>query len=870
MNLKKMNVIKVLIYLLLLNVSILFAENIAIIADGTGSLEKLGILGKYKEGLKTVVELIGIIDPNNSVTFVKFGDYNESKLIFSGKISADNIKRIFSKIDEEWRPSKLYRVRTSFYSGFSAVLKENRKYDLTIFITDGFHNSKKKGLEDLKKEFSGSFKNLGKVLFLHVKPSGGKLSSGAERIIQRWANALNGEVLYIDTDKLIQTFINLILKHKIENYIVGYGTFLAPELTLNKYYKNSTLHLIVYPALKIEGKGKIYNGYKISYAQVKNFEGKLSFSLGKSWRKKFVFYYETGTYKSQVIIEPKRNYYFLGESVKVSLKFKANKKEITDDLFKSSMNYQFKLGNLEISPKKLKGNEIISLSLKEKGNLDLYLRFSPFEDILRKKEYIKVYTFAIKKKANFLNIMVEPQEVYEFQKFTIKAEPIGLKISSPTLRVEGINNKYSKVITLSKEGNLFTASLSLRKGTYRIVPVGNFKLGGDTVINVHTRKIAIDIYECEDETYKDCEKDEDYSLEYGTSSKRLIFSLPVYLFMDGSKRYYVVKIRLKQVFDNEDVEFKFKKTSNLKFKGKFEYYPLLQVIPVSFGTKEATIKAEINAFQRNYDFNLNVKLLTPKNLKLVSEIPPKIVIENLTLKLNNEQIGNYEVRMGLIPVGSIEFALYRTYIIIRNLIILGVLVILAFILMYLRRKHLLKKKGMVREVARYRGDEFWEEIPEKVRNILDNNPKNLKNLIYDSVLADKVAKVWNTRHLRKFLEKLKRPKENIELSIKFGQPVEIYGLVSENWESNNPQVFLRDEKMKGENLTVTLKKDIELNENVWEINAYSSNFKLEGEKFSTSGKTNVYRDRVEGYFGNYKFTLSVTGDKGIIRLYKIN
>ena len=400
--------------------------------------------------------------------------------------------------------------------------------------------------------------------------------------------------------------------------------------------------------------------------------------------------------------------------------------------------------------------------------------------------------------------------------------------------------------------------------------MGNFKLGGDTVINVHPRKIAIDIYECEDKTYKDCEKDEDYSLEYGTSSKRLIFSLPVYLFMDGSKRYYVVKIRLKPVFDNENVEFKFKKTNNLKFKGEFEYYPLFQVVPVSFGTKEATIKAEINAFQQNYDFNLNVKLSTPENFKLISEIPPKSVIENLTLKLNDKHIGNYEVRMGLIPVGSIEFALYRTYIIVRNLIILGILAVLTLILLYLRRKHLLEKKGMVREVARYRGDEFWEEIPKKVKNILENNSKNLKNLIYDSVLASKVAKAWDTGHLKKFLEKLKRPKENVEVPIRFNQQVEIYGLVSENWESNNPQIFLRDERMKGESFFLTLKKDIELNENVWEINVYSSNFKLEGEKFSTSGKTNIYKDRVEGYFGNYKFTLSIVGDKGIIKLYKIS
>ena len=864
-----MAAVKVLIYLLLLNVSVLFAENIAIIADGTGSLEKLGILKKYKEGLKTVVELIGIIDPNNSVTFVKFGDYNESKLIFSGRINTNNLKEIFSRIDEEWNPKELYKVRTSFYSGFSAVLRTGQKYDLTIFITDGFHNSKKKGLEDLKKEFGGSLKNLGKVLILHIKPSGGKLSSGAEKIIQEWADALNGELLYTDIGKLIQTFLNLILKHKIENYIVGYGTLLPYDLTLNKYYKDSTLHLIVYPAVKVDGKGKIYKGYKISYVQVKNFEGKLSFFFDKSWKKKFVFYYETGKYEPRVSVEPKRDYYFIGESVRISLKFIANKKEITDELFKSSMNYQFKLGNSEISPKKLKGNEIISISLKEKGNLDLYLRFSPFEDVLRKKEYIKVYSYAVRKKANLLNITVEPQEVYEFQKFIIKAEPVGLKVSSPIIRIEGINNKYSKVINLNKEGNLFTTSLSLRKGTYRIVPVGNFKLGGDTVINVHPRKIAVDIYKCEDNTYKDCEKDEDYSLEYGTSSRSLIFSLPVYLFMDGSKRYYVVKIRLKPTFDNENVEFKLGKPNKLKFKGEFEYYPVFQAVPVSFGTKEATIKAEINAFQQYYDLNLNVKLSTPENLKLVSEILPKSVIENLTLKLNDKQIGNYEVRMGLIPVGSVEFALYRTYIIVRNLIILGILAILTLILLYLRRKHLLKKKNMIREVVRYRGDEFWEEIPKRVRNILENNPKNLNNLIYDSVLAGKVAKVWDTGHLKKFLEKLKRPKENVEVPIRFGQQVEIYGFVSENWESNNPQVFLRDERMKGESFILTLKEDIEHNGNVWEINVYSSNFKLEKEKFSTSGKTNIYRDRVEGYFGNYKFTLKVEGDKGIIRLYKI-
>lgn len=176
---------------------------------------------------------------------------------------------------------------------------------------------------------------------------------------------------------------------------------------------------------------------------------------------------------------------------------------------------------------------------------------------------------------------------------------------------------------------------------------------------------------------------------------------------------------------------------------------------------------------------------------------------------------------------------------------------------------------MIREVVRYRGDEFWEEIPKRVRNILENNPKNLNNLIYDSVLAGKVAKVWDTGHLKKFLEKLKRPKENVEVPIRFGQQVEIYGFVSENWESNNPQVFLRDERMKGESFILTLKKDIEHNGNVWEINVYSSNFKLEKEKFSTSGKTNIYGDRVEGYFGNYKFTLKVEGDKGIIRLYKI-
>ncbi len=864
-----MSVLKSFFWFLLFQAGLLFASNIAIIADGTGSLEKLGILGKYKEGLKTVIELIGVIDPQNSVTFIKFGDDNESKVIFSGNINLKNIENIFAKIDDEWSSDKLYRVRTSFYSGFSTALKKGLKYDLTIFITDGFHNSKKKGLEDLKKEYGSSLGNLGKVLILHIKPSGGKLSSGAERIIQEWAEVLNGEIIYTETGKLVQTFINLILKHKIEDYIVGYGTYIPSKLTLNKYYKNSTLHIIVYPAVKIEGEGKGYSGYKISYIRIEDGEGEYTLALGEGWQKKFVFYYETGEYFPDIKIEPKRDYYFKGESVRIHIKFKANNKEITDELFKSSMKYQFRLDNEEFPINSLSGNEIISIQLKEKGILGLYMRFSPFEDLLLKRRYMKIYTFAVKKESNFLNIVINPEEIYEFQKLIIKAEPIGLKISSPVLRIEGVDNQFSRIIHLQREGNLFTASTTLSKGIYKIVPIGNFKVGGETIINVHPRGLAVEIYECEDRNYQDCEINEDYSLEYKTSVKRLLFSLPVYTFMEGDDRFYKVKIKLKPLFDEEYLDFKFGEPKGLKFKGEFEYYPLFQLIPVALGNKESSIKAEITALQQYNNLELHIKLSTPENLRLISEIPVKKIFDNINVSLNDEKVGGYEAFMGLVPVGHLEFALYRTYIIVRNLIGLGALGVLILFLLYIRRRHLLRKKGMVRDVARYRGDEFWEEIPKNVREVLDNNKRNLKNVIYNSELATRVAKAWDTNHLKKFLEKLKNPKENIEVQVDFNMPVEVYGFVSENWETNNTQVFLRDEKMKGESFSVTLKKDVEINENMWEINAFSSNFRLEGEKFSSSGKTSLYKDRVEGYFGNYKFILRMMGNKGILRLYRL-
>ncbi len=863
-----MNAISVLTILLILKVGIIFADSIAIIADGTESLARLGILNKYKEGLKTVVEIIGVIDPKNNVTFIKFGDDNESKIIFSGHINVSNIRTLFSTIDEEWSPDNLYKVRTSFYSGFATALKSGKKYDLTIFITDGFHNSKRKGLEDLKKEFGHSLKNLGKVLILHVKPSGGKLSGGAEKILEAWAEVLNGEIMYTETGKLIQAFINLILKHKIENFIVGYGYVFEDTLSINKYYESSELHLIVYPAVKLSGKGKTYHGYKISYANVKHGRGKFIYSLGKGWKKKFVFYYETGRYTHQVNIEPKKNQYFKGESVTVSLKFKANNKEITDELFKRAMTYQFKLGDEELSPKNLINNEVISISLRNMGKQDLYLRYSPFEDVLPRKDYVKVSSFTVRKKANLLNIVIEPEEIYELQKFIIKARPEGLNITSFVLRIEGIDVNYSKVVNLIKEGEIYTAKLSLRKGTYRIVPEGKYRLGGVTVINVLPRRIAIDIYEC-DKNFKNCDYDEDHSLEYPTSSRRLIFSVPIYMFMDGKDRFYVARIRVKPLFDDESAEYSFSSVNSIKFKGEFESYPIFQILPISFGTKESNITAKIKTVVKDNNLDINLKFLVPSNLKLISEIPPKRVIENLNISLNDERLGNYEVYMGLTPTGQVEFLLYRSYIIVRNLIILGILAIITLIILYLRRRHLLNKMGMVRSVARFRGDEFWEEIPAKVRHIFDDNKINLRNVIYDSILAKKAAKAWDTAHLKRFLEKLKKPKEGVEISLNLNTPVEVFGFVSEDWESKNKQVFLRNENMKNESFTVVLKKDVQLDENFWEINVRSLNFKLTGEKNPASGKINIYRDRVEGFFGEYKFTLSLQGGKGVLRLYKV-
>ncbi len=864
-----MSVVKIFLILLLFQSSFIFGSNVAIIADGTGSLEKLGILRKYKEGLKTVIELIGVIDPQNFVTFVKFGDDNENKIVFSGNINLKNIGNIFSTIENEWNSDKLYRVRTSFYSGFSAVLKRGLRYDLTIFITDGFHNSKRKDLEDFKKEFGDSLKNLGKVLILHIKPSGGKLSGKAEKIIQQWAETLNAEIVYTETKKLIQTFINLILKHRIENYIVGYGTYMPTKLTLNKYYRNSTLHIIVYPAVKIDGEGNSYSGYKISYVQIKGDKGEYTLILGKGWKKKFIFYYETGNYSPYIKIEPKKDYYFKGESVRIYISFKANNKEIIDGLFKSSMKYQFKLNNTEFPVNKLVGNEIISLQLKEKGILGLYMRFSPFGDSLIKKEYTKIYTFTVKKESNFLNIRISPEEVYEFQELMIKAEPIGLKISSPAVRIEGIRNQFSKIVNLQKNGNIFTASLALNRGTYRIVPLGNFKIGGETVINVHPRNLVIEIYKCESEKYQDCELNEDYSLEYNTSVDKLLFSLPVYTFMDGNSRFYKVKIKLDPLFEGEYLNFKFGDFKSLKFKNEFEYYPLFQLIPIAIGKKESSIRVKLAAFQHNDYLELYIKLSIPKNLRLISETPVKKIFDDMSINLNEEKLGKYEVFIGLVPVGHLEFSLYRTYIIIRNLIGLGVLGVLILIILYIRKRHLLRKKGMVRDVARYRGDEFWEELPRKVKEVLGNDKKNLKNIIYNSELATKVAKAWDIKHLKKFLEKLKNPKENVEVEIGFNTPVEVYGFVSENWETNNTQIFLRDVKMKGESFSVTLKKDVEVNENMWEIHTFSSNFRLEGEKFSSSGKISLYKDRVEGYFGNYKFILKMIDDKGILRLYRL-
>jgi len=866
-----MSAVKNFIVFLLSWVGILVAGNIAIIADGTKSLYKYGILDKYKEGLKSIIELIAAIDPDNSVTFIKFGDFGESKIIYRGKITPDKLPSIFQKIEDEWNPNNLYKVRTSFYSGFAAALNQGIKYDLSVFITDGVHNSKSKDLEDLKKDYGHLLKNLGKVLIIHIKPHRMAISRGAEKIIEAWAKALNAEILYIDSVRLVHAFINAILKHRIKDFIVGYGDINSPEIRLTKYFEESLLHLIIYPAADVKGPGEIYKGHKISYVQVKNQAGELIYDLGKSFRQRFVFYYETVGYEPVLQIEPKRDFYFKGESISISVKFKTKDRFIDNDLFKNAMHYQLKINDKEFPINRLKDSEIISISLDDLGIWTLYMRYSPFPEDIKNLKYRKVYTFNVKKKAQLLKINFESEagdKVYEHQLFKIKGEPLELNINNPVIRIESVDGNFVKVVNLEKEGEIFTAEVSLPYGTYKLEPLGNFKLGGKTVINVLPRKIVLEVYECAG-NYKNCERNDDFTVQYETYASRLSFLLPVPTFIRESRQFYRVDIKVDPIFTDEVITYSVPQTLNkLSFNAEFENYPLFQILPISFGTKDGKIVIKPRILSAEEKLYIGLSLIAPNNVRLIDEIDPKKLLDNLGIQINEKSLGFYTLYMGITPIGSAEFYLYRTFIIVRNIVILLIILIVVLLILYYRKRRLLQKVGMVRLVARYRGDEFWDKIPSKVRDLLGNDKRNLKNVLSDANLAWKVAKAWSMSHLKEFLKRLTTPKENVETIIKLNNSVEIHGFVSDNWNEGVKQIFLRDEDLKGESFTIELKRDTLTGENMWTLRILASDFRTEDRKEPISGQTSIYKKRVEGSFGNYKFVLSMKGDEGVIRLYR--
>ena len=250
-----------------------FGKNIAIILDATESLSRTGVLSKYIENVKTLIEIISATERNPEITIVKFGAVGESEFIFSGRLSLkdrDVVQQVFDLIDGHLSEDRLYKYKTSFYEGFSKLLSETTyRYDTTIFITDGLDNDNRKTLQDLLKEYQHSIPRLGKIMFVFVPPDP-NTARKAQSIVTSWSKQFGAELLIPTHQQFVEEIIKNFLKTKVNSYIFGYGwKVLSKDFEIEKYYDDSQIIMIITPSIELESTtASVYQGIKLTYIEI--------------------------------------------------------------------------------------------------------------------------------------------------------------------------------------------------------------------------------------------------------------------------------------------------------------------------------------------------------------------------------------------------------------------------------------------------------------------------------------------------------------------------------------------------------------------------------------------------------------------------